>query len=202
MENKQIVIILLIVIVILAAAIGFVLFSQATAKNSTVVKITSDAKQNEGGKLSVKLTDLSDNPIEKEIVNVKITNKNGEVVVDDVVKTDANGNAKLDLDLKKGKYDVNVTFDGNDKYASDNDTQKLTIKEKEVATAESQSSSSSQSQPSVYAYRSDGSPMYSQAEVDQYMYNKYGMVNYHIKSNGYIDMDEPGFDDKGNWVGY
>ena len=202
MENKQIVIILLIVIVILAAAIGFVLFSQATAKNSTVVKITSDAKQNEGGKLSVKLTDLSDNPIEKEIVNVKITNKNGEVVVDDVVKTDANGNSKLDLDLKKGKYDVNVTFDGNDKYASDNDTQKLTIKEKEVATAESQSSSSSQSQPSVYAYRSDGSPMYSQAEVDQYMYNKYGMVNYHIKSNGYIDMDEPGFDDKGNWVGY
>lgn len=202
MENKQIVIILLIVIVILAAAIGFVLFSQATAKNSTVVKITSDAKQNEGGKLSVKLTDLSDNPIEKEIVNVKITNKNGEVVVDDVVKTDANGNAKLDLDLKKGKYDVNVTFDGNDKYASDNETQKLTIKEKEVATAESQSSSSSQSQPSVYAYRSDGSPMYSQAEVDQYMYNKYGMVNYHIKSNGYIDMDEPGFDDKGNWVGY
>lgn len=202
MENKQIVIILLIVIVILAAAIGFVLFSQATAKNSTVVKITSDAKQNEGGKLSVKLTDLSDNPIEKEIVNVKITNKNGEVVVDDVVKTDANGNAKLDLDLKKGKYDVNVTFDGNDKYASDNDTQKLTIKEKEVATAESQSSSSSQSQPSVYAYRSDGSPMYSQAEVDQYMYNKYGMVNYHIKSNGYVDMDEPGFDDKGNWVGY
>ena len=202
MENKQIVIILLIVIVILAAAIGFVLFSQATAKNSTVVKITSDAKQNEGGKLSVKLTDLSDNPIEKEIVNVKITNKNGEVVVDDVVKTDANGNAKLDLDLKKGKYDVNVTFEGNDKYASDNDTQKLTIKEKEVATAESQSSSSSQSQPSVYAYRSDGSPMYSQAEVDQYMYNKYGMVNYHIKSNGYIDMDEPGFDDKGNWVGY
>jgi hypothetical protein len=44
--------------------------------------------------------------------------------------------------------------------------------------------------------------MYSQAEVDQYMYNKYGPVNYHIKSNGYVDMDEPGFDDKGNWIGY
>jgi hypothetical protein len=44
--------------------------------------------------------------------------------------------------------------------------------------------------------------MYSQAEVDQYMLNKYGMVNYHLNDNGYINLDEPGFDDAGNWVGY
>lgn len=202
MENRNIIIILLIVIVVLAAAIGFVLYSQATAKQQTIVKITSDAKQNEGGALSVKLTDLSDNPIENEIVSVKVTNSKGKMVVDDVVKTDSKGKGKLDLDLKKGKYDVEVTYGGGEKYAGDNETQKLTIKEKEVAQAESSSSSSSSSQPQPYAYRSDGSPMYSQAEVDQYMYNKYGPVSYHIKSNGYVDMDEPGFDDKGNWVGY
>ena len=188
MDNKQIIIILLVVIVALAAAIGFVLFNQATAKEQTIVKITSDSKQTEGGALSVKLTDLSDNPIAKEIVSVKITDKNGKVVVDDVVKTDAKGKAKLDLDLKKGKYDVNVAYEGNGTFAGDNETQKLTIKEKEAATAETSSSSSSQSQPQVYAYRSDGSPMYSQAEVDQYMYNKYGPVSYHIKSNRYIDL--------------
>lgn len=199
MENKHIIIILLIVIVVLAAAIGVVLFNQANAKNPTVVKITSDKKLTEGKDLSIKLTDLSENPINNEIVSVKITDKNGKLVVDDVVKTNSKGNAKLSLDLKKGKYDVAVDYGGNDNYTGDNDTQKLTIKEKEATQTQSQSS---QSQPSVYAYQSDGTPMYSQAEVDSYMYYKYGPVNYHIKENRYIDLDEPGFDDKGNFIGY
>lgn len=59
----------------------------------------------------------------------------------------------------------------------------------------------SSSQPSAYAYKSDGTPMYSQSEVDDYMMNKYGKVDYHIGGNGYIDMDEPGFDNAGNYVG-
>lgn len=199
MENKHIIIILLIVIVVLAAAIGVVLFNQANAKNPTVVKITSDKKLTEGKDLSIKLTDLSENPINNEIVSVKITDKKGKVVVDDVVKTNSKGNAKLSLDLKKGTYDVAVDYGGNDNYTGDNDTQKLTIKEKEATQTQSQSS---QSQPSVYAYQSDGTPMYSQAEVDQYMYNKYGYANYHIGSNGYMDLDEPGFDDAGHYIGY
>ena len=58
----------------------------------------------------------------------------------------------------------------------------------------------SSSQPSAYAYKSDGTPMYSEEEVQDYMLNKYGMVDYHIGSNGYIDMDEPGFDDAGNMI--
>ncbi len=202
MENKHIIIILLIVIVVLAAAIGFVLFNQATAKNPAVVKITSDNKLTEGKDLSIKLTDVSENPIEKEIISVKITDKNGKSVVDDVVKTNSKGKAKLSLDLKKGKYDVEVTFAGNDNFTGDNDTQKLTIKEKEVAQAESSQSQSSQSQPKAYAYKSDGTPMYSQAEVDEYMYNKYGLVDYHLNENGYVNLDEPGYDDKGNYVGY
>lgn len=51
---------------------------------------------------------------------------------------------------------------------------------------------------SAYAYKSDGTPMYSQAEVDDYMFHKYGEVNYHIGGNGYIHMDEPGYDQAGN----
>ncbi len=66
---------------------------------------------------------------------------------------------------------------------------------------EAASSDSSSSQPSAYAYKSDGTPMYSQDEVNDYMLNKYGMVDYHVGDNGYIDMDEPGYDDAGNWVG-
>lgn len=197
MENKNIIIILVVIIAILAVAIGAVLFSSNFQKDPSILKITSEKSQNEGGKLSVILTDLSENPISKEIVNITVTDKNGKVVVDDVVKTDDKGKAKLNLDLKKGKYDVTVTFAGNDKFAPDNATQKLTIKEEEVAEAQS-----SEPQRTAYAYKSDGTPMYSQAEVDNYMLNKYGMVNYHLQENGYVDLDEPGFDDKGNYIGY
>ena len=198
MENKHIIIILLVIIIILAAAIGVMLINQTTAKEPSVIEITSDKSQNEGGKLKLLLTDANNQPISKDVVNVTITDKKGKVVVDDVVKTTVNGKAKLNLDLKKGKYTVMVSYGGNENYTGSNDTQKLTIKEKEVEASQS----SQQSQPSAYAYKSDGTPMYSQAEVDQYMANKYGLVNYHVGSNGYIDMDEPGFDDAGNWVGY
>ncbi len=197
MESKHIIIILLVVIVILAAAIGFVLLNPMHAKEPTKVKITSDKSQYEGGELSIKLTDLNSNPISKEIVNITITDKKGKVVVDDVVKTNSKGKASLDLDLKKGKYDVDVTYGGNENYTGNDTTKKLTIKEK-AAEAEPTSSSSSASEPSVYAYKSDGTPMYSQAEVDAYMGQKYGLVNYHIKENRYIDLDEPGYDDAGN----
>ena len=60
--------------------------------------------------------------------------------VDDVVKTNSKGKAKLDLDLKKGKYNVTVTYGGNENYTGNNTTQKLTIKE-EVVKAEPASSS-------------------------------------------------------------
>ena len=145
MEKKNIVIILVVIIVVLAAAIGFVLFNPFNAKEPTKLKITSDNEQYEGGELSVKLTDLNNTPISKEIVNVTITNKKGKVVVDDIVKTDSKGKAKLDLDLKKGNYVVNVTYGGNENYTGNNTTQKLKIKEKVVEASVSESSTQSSS---------------------------------------------------------
>ena len=137
MENRNIIIILLVIIVILAAAIGFALLNPTVAKEPTKIKITSDKEQFEGGELSIKLTDLNKTPLSKEIVNITITNKKGKVVVDDVVKTNSKGKAKLDLDLKKGKYKVNVTYGGNENYTGNSTTQKLKIKEEVVeATVE------------------------------------------------------------------
>jgi ABC-type Na+ efflux pump permease subunit len=134
MENKNIIIILIVIIVILAAAIGFTMFNPMHAKEPTKVKITSDKEQYEGGELSIQLTDLNKTPISKEVVNITITNSKGKVVVDDVVKTNSKGKAKLDLDLKKGKYNVTVTYGGNENYTGNNTTQKLTIKEEEKVT--------------------------------------------------------------------
>ena len=140
MENKNIIIILLVIIIILAVAIGFAFLNPTNAKEPTKIKITSDKEQYEGGELSIQLTDLNKTPISKEVVNITITNSKGKVVVDDVVKTNSKGKAKLDLDLKKGKYNVTVTYGGNENYTGNNTTQKLTIKE-EVVKAEPASSS-------------------------------------------------------------
>lgn len=140
MENKNIIIILVAIIVILAAAVAVALMNPTVAKEPSKIKITSDKEQYEGGELSIKLTDINGTAISKEVVNITIANSKGKVVVDDVVKTDSKGNAKLDLDLKKGKYKVNVTYDGNENYTGNNTTQKLTIKE-EVVKAEPASSS-------------------------------------------------------------
>ena len=137
MENRNIIIILIVIIVILAAAIGFTMLNPKHVKEPTQINITSDNEQDEGGNLSVQLTDLNKTPLSKEIVNITITDSNGKVVVDDVVKTDSNGKANLVLDLKKGKYNVSVSYGGNKNFTGNNSTQKLTIKEKEIQTEES-----------------------------------------------------------------
>ena len=145
MESRNIIIILIVVIVVLAAAIGVALLNPTNAKQPTNIKITSDKTQYEDDSaLSIKLTDSNGTVISKEIVNVTVTDKNGDVVVDDVVKTNSKGKAKLDLDLKKGKYSVNVVYRGNENYTGDNATQKLTIKE-EVAEAQPSPSSTAPS---------------------------------------------------------
>ena len=116
------------VIVILAIVAG-IMFLQSTAKEPTKVVITSDNSQYEGGKLSIQLTDLNKTAISKEKVSITITNKKGKIVVNETVETNSKGKADIDLDLKKGKYNVTVTFGGNEKYAENNTSQKLTITE-------------------------------------------------------------------------
>jgi ABC-type Na+ efflux pump permease subunit len=153
MENKNLIIILLVIIVILAAAIGFVLLNPTSAKEPTKIKITSDKEQNEGGELSIQLTDLNKTPLSKEVVNITITNSKGKVVFDDVVKTNSKGKAKIDLDLKKGKYNVTVIYGGNENYTGNNTTQKLTIKE-EVKVTQSEEVSAANSLDK-YRTRSD-----------------------------------------------
>lgn len=154
MENKNIVLILIIIIVILAVAVGFAYLNPTSAKEPTKIKITSDKEQYEGGELSIQLTDLNKTPLSKEVVNITITNSKGKVVFDNVEKTDSKGKAKIDLDLKKGKYNVTVTYGGNENYTGNNTTQKLTIKEK-VAEAES-TQQSTQTQSSSSTSSDDG----------------------------------------------
>ncbi|MBR4448369.1 Ig-like domain-containing protein [Methanobrevibacter sp.] len=193
-QNKIIIIALIAIIAILLVGIAAVMPN--LNKKDTNLDFKSKSTLSEGDYLKIKLTDVNGNAIVGQTVNVTITDKNQASDYHSVV-TNSNGNGKLKLDKSKGKYDVTVTYGGNDDYNGCNATESIKIKE-----AQQEEASSAQSGPAPYAYKSDGTPMYSQSEVDNYMYNKYGFVNYHVGSNGYIDMDEPGYDDAGNYIGY
>lgn len=199
MEKNQIIIVALIVVIV-ALLVGMVaMMAPSFQKKDTTLNFKGDSKFNEGDSIKFVLTDVDGSVIAGQTVNVTITNNDNSKDYHSA-ETDENGVAKLKLDKDVGKYTVTITYGGNDKYNGCNATKKITIEEK--AEEDTSSSSTASSTPSAYAYKSDGTPMYSQAEVDRYMYNKYGSVNYHVGSNGYVDMDEPGFDDAGHWVGY
>lgn len=62
-------------------------------------------------------------------------------------------------------------------------------------------SQTNNNQKQAIAYKSDGTPMYSQSEVDNYVNSKYGSVNYHTQSNGYIALDDPSYTSDGHYIG-
>ncbi|WP_405306108.1 hypothetical protein [Methanobrevibacter sp.] len=145
MENRNIIIILVAVVIVLAVVAGAMFLQSGNAKEPTKIKITSDKEQYEGGKLKVQLTDLNKTALSKQKVNVIVKNKKGKVVVNETVKTNSKGKANLDLDLKKGNYQVKVIYKGNENYTGNNTTQKLKIKEEVKEEASTTSSSSSNS---------------------------------------------------------
>lgn len=129
MENKNIIIILVVIILVLAAVLGAVMFMSFNSKEPVKIVITSNNTLNEGENLTVQLADLNKTAISKQEVNVTVTDSEGKEVVSKAVKTNSKGKATLDLDLKKGKYNVTVSFAGNEKYGGNSTVEKLTIKE-------------------------------------------------------------------------
>lgn len=153
MDNKNIIIaILVIVVIVLAAFIGAMFMPSLNAQKDCKIAITSNKTLNEGDNLTLKLTDLNKTPIKKARVNVTITDKNGDVVVEKTLKTNSKGRANLQLDLDAGKYKVNATFGGNENFTANSTVQKLKIEqvvvEEPVQESVSESSSYSSSDSS------------------------------------------------------
>ena len=143
MENRNIIIMLFVIIVVLAAIIGFTVLNPMHAKEPTKIKITSNKTLTEGDSFSLQLTDLNKTALSKQKVNITVKNSKGKVVLNKTVKTNDKGKAKLDLDLKKGKYNVTASYDGNENYTGNNTTQKLNIKEEVTQSADTPSSGNS-----------------------------------------------------------
>jgi hypothetical protein len=179
MESKNGVILLIAIIAVLGLVIG-VMFSQTTtAKKPTEIKITSNKTLFKGDDLSVKLTDLNKTSLSKEKVKIIIKDSKGKIVINKTVKTNSKGNAKLDLDLKKGKYDVTVNYNGNENYTGNNTTQKLTVKEEKVVettpdTSQSEDTNSNNDEQEQIDYNSP----------DSNYYKWYTDGSYHEKQDG------------------
>lgn len=154
MENKNIIIALLIIIVvILAAMVAMVFLPSANAQKDSKIAISANKTLYVGDDLTVKLTDLNKTAIENATVNVLVTDKDGEVVVNESLNTNSKGKVKVDLELEAGKYTVNATFAGNDNFIGNTTSKKITIEEvaeeepvviQQDTSAYSDSSSSSQ----------------------------------------------------------
>ncbi|MBR0271177.1 MAG: carboxypeptidase regulatory-like domain-containing protein [Methanobrevibacter sp.] len=143
MEYNKIIIILLVIIIILAAAIGVTLLNPADTKDPVKVIITSESEQNEGGKLSLLLTDLNNTALSNEAVNITVTDSAGKVVMEKIARTNSNGESTIGLDLSPGEYNVSVVYSGSEKYGESHAQQKLTINQEVVATVSSDTSQSS-----------------------------------------------------------
>lgn len=150
MESKNIIIALLfIIIIILAVALGAMLMPSLNAQKDSRIVITGNSTLSAGDNLTVKLTDLNKTPIEHEVVNVTITDSEGNIVAEESLKTNSKGKASMNLDLGPGEYIVDATFSGNDNFTGNSTTKKITIEE--IVQEAPVSSSSGSSEPKTYA---------------------------------------------------
>ena len=105
------------------------------------------------------------------------------------------------MDLKKGKYEVNVAYDGNDNYSESNATQKLTIKEEvKETTSESSSNSYPEYSNDLGYYRHTGIAADEWAVVE--LADGRNVV---IAGDGYYEyagLDSSGYPQHGNFLGH
>jgi len=108
--------------------VGVVAMMPNTKKQDTKLTFESNATLTEGNSLKIKLTDVNGTAIANQTVNVTVTDENSTSGYYSVV-TDGNGTGKLKLDNDPGKYNITISYGGNDNYTGCNVTQKITIKE-------------------------------------------------------------------------
>ena len=155
MEDNKIIIILLCVIIAILL-VGVVVFSQVAKEDSNLS--IADKKLNVGDSLVVKLTDSSGKAIANQTVNVKLTDKDGTVMDEDIT-TDSKGKAKFKME-ENGKYSVECKFDGNGQYASSSTAGNITVKK---ATTKEISDEKTSNYDSVSGLSSDGYSYYPQS---------------------------------------
>ena len=151
-KNKMIILALIVVIAALLVGMAAMMMPNM-GKQDTKLKFKSNSTLTEGDSLKVKLTDANGTAMANQTVNIIITNKNKST--DHSVVTNEKGVGTLKMDKDAGKYNVTVSYGGNDKYKGCNVTKKIIIEEKvaEAQVTSSSSSGSSDNDPGAYYSR-------------------------------------------------
>lgn len=150
--NKVIIIGLVAIIAILLVLIGLTIIPNMQ-KEDCNIEITSSESLKDNENITIKLSDLNNNPIADK--NIKISLSNSNDTQEYTVKTDTNGIATLNLSEGHiGTYNLTCTFDGDDKYKETSSSKEITI-EKSVVQAEQ-----STTQDPIEANRPKNDPNY------------------------------------------
>lgn len=151
--NKLIIIALVAIIAVLLVLIGLTILPDMQ-KEECNIEITSSELVKDNDNITIKLSDLNNNPIADRNITISLINSNNSQEYS--VKTDSNGLATLALSEDNiGTYNVTCTFDGDGKYKETSASKEITI-EKSVMQAESTNST----QDSIEANRPKNNPNY------------------------------------------
>ena len=177
--NKKMIIILGAIIVVAAVFAAFMLSSSGEDTGSSQLEILGNGTIEENGTLDVKLTNGDGIALKDKKVHVVVKNAKGKVVFDESSRTYVNGVANVKIEnVSAGKYDVNVTFDGDENYTSCSLAEKLIIAKgtgqedtdddgADTSTADTSSSTQSQSSSSSQPQRQSQSSQPSSSSDDE-----------------------------------
>ena len=186
MDNQKTIIILLCIIIAILI-VGVVMFSPLMAKEDSKLTL-ADKNINTGDPLIVELTDINANPIANQTVNIRLTDKDG-VTIDEDVTTNDEGKAELE-NMEKGKYSVECSFSGNNRYDSASIKDNLSVKKAATNMVDEQTSTATHQSK----YASDGSiyPEYGPEVDSQGITREYAIANNMHYIEMEVDGDNPG----------
>lgn len=173
MQKNQQLIIILLCIIIAILIVGVVMFSPLMAKEDSKL-IISDKELNVGDSLIVKITDINGNPIANETINIKLTDKSGLTINEDIT-TNSKGKAKFKME-EKGKYSVECTFNGDNRYAASSIACNLTV-EKATTKLVNEQQTSTTTHSSKYAPNGGIYPEYGPEVDSQGITREYAIAN-------------------------
>lgn len=185
--NKNIIIAILIVLIIAVVA-AFALSQPAQTENgklNTQINILSKDTLKNGEQIQFELKDAQGNALAGQNVSIEYVKNNGQTEKYSIY-TDNNGKGYLTIDNEEaGKYDVTITYSGNDKYNGCNAKQTLTIEE--GTSTETPSETPANSTASTMAYNNgtaQTTQSSGQASSSQVYYDS--DLNVYFDSNGKV----------------
>ena len=122
--------IILLVAVVIGASVfaSFIFSSSAEDVDNSKIDILGNGTIGENGTLNVKLSNDEGVALKDKEIHVAVKDSKGNTVFEKSAKTYVNGVANVKVEnVSAGKYEVNVTFDGDENYTASSVAEKLII---------------------------------------------------------------------------